>query len=1120
MRDAAAKNRDPLEFDSSTKPLNPAIISTCENAVSQVSLMRSWAAILFVTLAGLLQADEPIDYARQVKPLLAGRCFACHGALKQEGSLRLDTAAAMRTGGDTGAAITPGQSTVSLLIQRVIDKDDAARMPPHEVGTALTPKEVSLLTRWIDEGAPSPADEKPETDPADHWAFRSIDSPAVPSRFDASVDNIIDAFLADKRAQNHLELQPVAPKGILLRRVYLDLVGVPPTKEDLDEFNQDNRPDAFEQVVDRLLASPQHGERWGRHWMDIWRYSDWWGLGADLRNSQKHIWHWRDWIIASLNNDVGYDEMVRLMLAADELHPTDTDRLRATGFLARQYFKFNRNTWLDDTVEHTSKAFLGLTMNCAKCHDHKYDPIAQTNYYQFRAFFEPYQVRTDQIPGELDFEKDGIPRAFDCNLSTPTYLFIRGDEKQPKKDSALSPGLPAILTAKTGDIQIKPVSLPPESYQPSLRTFVLEDHLRVVEKRIVEARHSLERASQVKASLEQQKASPKDFPLFATSFEGNRGLLWDDGPGEWKVEENVLRQSQVGETSAKLKAKFEVPVDFEAKFRFVIQGGNRWKSVGMNFDANETSEVFVYLSAVDGGSKLQVGYKKDGKADYPAEAQLNRTVKLGELQEFVMQIRGNLINVFMDGALQLAWRLPIDRKPGRLELWTYDAKADFKGFELSKLGPDHGSLPLVAIPPTTVTIEQANAAREAADRSVAFAEAEPDLLHARVAADRARTSSLDSAETASLIHAASMAEREQAVRKASADVALAELEQLAGEARKKAEADKKVTTTREALAKAEAARDSKEDVYTSLVGSRKSLESNVEDEASRSKPFPATSSGRRRALAEWLTNPNHPLTSRVAVNHIWARHFGRPLVETVFDFGRKGTPPTHPELLDYLAKDFMEHGWEMKNLHRQLVTSRTYQATSSEVGVAAETQTADPENKLYWRMNPVRMESQVVRDASLALANELDLKMEGPPIALAEQDKSRRRSLYFVHSHNDQDPFLTVFDNANVLQCYRRSDSIVPQQALALSNSRLSIDVAHKIAAQYTAASSDAEFVRLVFNHILAAPPTADEEAACLETMAEYRSKLTDRPADIVTQRARLGIVHALMNHNDFITIR
>ena len=237
---------------------------------------------------------------------------------------------------------------------------------------------------------------------------------------------------------------PADPR-VWLRRVSIDLIGLPPTREEIEAFVIDESTDAQGKVVARLLDSPQYGERWGRHWMDIWRYSDWWGLGADVRNSQKHIWHWRDWIVESLNADKGYDQMLREMLAADELYPDDPDRLRASGFLARQYFKFNRTSWLDETVEHTSKAMLGLTFNCAKCHDHKYDPIAQVDYYRLRAVFEPYQVRTDAVPGELDFEKDGLPRAFDCNLDAPTYVHIRGDDRNPDKAHPLTPGFPAFL---------------------------------------------------------------------------------------------------------------------------------------------------------------------------------------------------------------------------------------------------------------------------------------------------------------------------------------------------------------------------------------------------------------------------------------------------------------------------------------------------------------------------------------------------------------------------------------------------------------------------------------------------------------------------------------------------
>src|SRR5437867_6668233 len=276
---------------------------------------------------------------------------------------------------------------------------------------------MSCLVLWASALSLAAAD---RAEPQAHWAFRPPARPVVPAVRDAGwAQSPMDAFLRAEQESRGLTPAPPASKAALLRRVTLDLTGLPPTREELASFLKDTADDAYEKVVDRLLASPRHGERWARHWMDVWRYSDWWGLGLEVRNSQKHIWHWRDWIVESLNADKGYDQMLREMLAADELYPDDLDRLRATGYLARQYFIFNRTAWLDETIEHTAKGMLGLTFNCAKCHDHKYDPFSQAEYYKLRALFEPYQIRTEMVPGQLDFEKDGIPRAFDAHLDVP-----------------------------------------------------------------------------------------------------------------------------------------------------------------------------------------------------------------------------------------------------------------------------------------------------------------------------------------------------------------------------------------------------------------------------------------------------------------------------------------------------------------------------------------------------------------------------------------------------------------------------------------------------------------------------------------------------------------------------
>jgi hypothetical protein len=801
-------------------------------------------------------------------------------------------------------------------------------MPPPGLGETLSDKEVALLRLWIDQGAAAQADEKPEPDPKEHWAFRPPSrSPLPPVRDAAYVRNPIDTFIAAEWEKHGLTPQPPADRRLLLRRVYLDLVGLPPTREELAAFAADPAPDAYEKVVDRLLASPQYGERWGRHWMDVWRYSDWWGLGAEVRNSQKHIWHWRDWIIESLNADTGYDQMLREMLAADELYPNDPGRLRATGFLARPYFKFNRNTWLADVVEHTSKAFLGLTMNCARCHDHKFDPISQRDYYRLRAVFEPYQLRTDEVPGEVDLEKDGIPRAFDCNLDAPTYRFERGDERRPLAD-AVAPAVPALLALD--GLQIQPVALPPEAQAPGLRPFVLDDHLRQAEGQVALARAALVEARKVQA--QQDKAGTQ------------------------------------------------------------------------------------------------------------------------------------------------------------------------------------ASMPM----------EQARAAVALAEKTLAAAEAQPPALRARAAAYRARLGQPPAVDVKELARQAARAERQAAVARAEEDLARAELEVLRAAPVAKADAGKKRDAAKEALAKARQALEAPEETYTPLRGALKTLESNLETEDSRSRPFPATSSGRRAALARWLTDPRHPLTARVAVNDIWARHFGNPLVPTVFDFGRRATLPTHPALLDYLAVELMEHGWSMKHLHRLIVTSNAYRLTSSAAGAAPADLAADPENRYYWRMNPVRMEAEVVRDSLLHLASDLDRRMGGPPVPVADE-ASRRRSLYFVHSHNDEQRFLTTFDEASVLECYRRSESIVPQQALALSNSKLALAAAARINArlhQQLGDATDTQFARAAFETVLAGTPTAAEQAACEEALARLEELLRQRKDPDPVRRARGDLIHALVNHNDFITIR
>ena len=302
--------------------------------------LPKFVLVLVTVVSGSpLSAADPVDYVKRIKPILAAHCYACHGALKQENGLRLDTGVLARKGGESGPAVIPRQPDKSLVLERLQTDDTSLRMPPKGKGQALKPQQVRLLVEWIRQGAVSPDGEVAQADPKAHWAFRVPGRQPVPVADESH--NRIDDYVAAGLQKRGVHRLHQAPRETLLRRVYLDLVGVPPTTGEQAAFAADTAPGAYERVVDRLLESPRYGERWGRHWMDIWRYSDWYGRRKvpDSLNSYGQIWRWRDWIIRSINNDKGYDRMIVEMLAADEVAADDDENLVATGFIIRNFYR-------------------------------------------------------------------------------------------------------------------------------------------------------------------------------------------------------------------------------------------------------------------------------------------------------------------------------------------------------------------------------------------------------------------------------------------------------------------------------------------------------------------------------------------------------------------------------------------------------------------------------------------------------------------------------------------------------------------------------------------------------------------------------------------------------------
>ncbi|MFM2096572.1 MAG: hypothetical protein RIS70_3696 [Planctomycetota bacterium] len=943
--------------------------SQCDGRLSLRTFLV--CALLFGWLPSTLQAaDEAIDYLRDVKPLLQTRCYACHGALKQQAGLRLDTAASVLRGGESGASVKAGDPAASLIMQRVTASDLSQRMPPEHEGEPLNAEQVEVLRRWISNGAKGPPSEEPERDPREHWAFRPRVRPAVPA--DASLAwtrGPIDAFVSQGHRQNQLEPRPEASRLLLVRRLFLDLIGLPPSIEDLAESTADTSPDWYERLSDRLLADPRHGERWARHWMDVWRYSDWWGLGDQLRNSQKHIWHWRDWIIESLNADLPYDEMVRLMLSADETHPNDLPTLRATGFLARNYFLFNRHQWMDETVEHIGKALMGLTLNCSKCHDHKYDPIAQEDYYRLRAFFEPYHARLDILPGVGDIARDGIPRVFDGLPDEPTYRLIRGQETNPDKSRALQPGVPPLLAFAA--MEIRPVSLPIEAWRPERRDWIIADQMENAKRK----RHAAEE------SLGQAKAKQATVDATASGSPGQLELR------VWELQLEVARAEEISVERRAAAARSQWMLD----------------------DA---------ISAMPPATEER-------------RAQLER-----DAQQLALEASRAERFIAVTVARKTLAETELKQLRARLE-------AEAKRVEPKKEG------------------DQAN----------------PSDQEAKLAALREQQGK--------------------------------ELEKL-----------------REALAAAEKQFETPDGKFAPFIGAAwtptRFFNSTADDPQVTFKP---TSTGRRSALARWLTDPRHPLPARVAANHLWLRHWGAPLVPTVFDFGRKGQPPVHRELLDWLASELVDHGWSMKRLHREFVVSATYRISSEDAQPDARESRIDPENRWWWRRTPVRLESQVIRDQLLALSGQMDNIRGGPPVPADQQGASRRRSLYFFHSNNERNLWLTTFDEALVKECYRREQSIVPQQALALTNSQLVLRAAPLVARQLerdapavaggNSDKIDTAFVHTAFRSILGTDPGTDELRASLDAITAWRQQPNESPAS-----AHDHFIWVLLNHNDFVTLR
>ena len=937
--------------------------------------MRVAVILTLLASASFARGAEPVDndyFEKKVRPILAASCVECHNAKKQKGGLRLDTKAAFAKGGESGAAVTPGEPAKSLLVDAVGYAGEL-KMPPKG---KLSDADIAVLTEWVKGGAPWPNDAAGTAtagskDAFDlharskaHWSFQPIKRPNPPqiSNPKSQITNPIDRFLLARLEKEGLTFSPPAEKRVLLRRVYFDLIGLPPSPADIDAFLKDESPDAYDKVVDKLLASPQYGERWARHWLDLVRYAETHGHEFDFEIPD--AWRYRDYVVRALNADVPFDRFLTEHIAGDLLPPRrakdgTNDALVATGFWwlgeAKHSPVDSRAEYadrIDNQIDVFGKAVFGLTVSCARCHDHKFDAISTKDYYSlFSVLSSSRYTRTD--------------------VSDPAPAIKLLDElKQVRAD----------LEQASGERK-PPVAEPAAS-------------------------------PQMKAWREKARA-------FETFGEGWRQRWFADG---------LALRPEAGEG-------------------FPHSGREARKLVGSLRSPTFTiDEPYLFVRVAGRGAQARL--------------------VLNGLQLIMAPIYGGLAQGINHGE-ELRW-MGFDLRmwkgqPAYLELLD-DGGGWFAASEAWFAESHPPGEPGAKVPPPEVPAS--------------------DKPEVKKLAERAR------------------------------------------------ELEAKLPDPRRAVAITDG---NAIDERVFIRGSHKNpgpVAARATLEAFGKPAFDSKGSGRLE-LARTVTDPNNPLVARVLVNRLWKHHFGEGIVRSPDDFGIQGQRPTHPELLDWLASEFVEKKWSLKQMHRLMLLSTAYrQASNATAEQSAKAVTADPQNKLLHQQNVKRLEAEAIRDGVLAVSGRLDPRMAGPgalPYLTEHQvgrgrpgsgplDGDGRRSIYLQVRRNFLNPMFTAFDYPTPFTAIgRRTVSNVPAQALVMLNNPFVLQQADLWAKRVLAAPNATadERVKGMYRSAFGREPTKDERAATTAFVAGQATEYgkPDHP------KAWADLAHVLLNAKEFIFV-
>jgi hypothetical protein len=968
-----------------------------------------------------------VDFVRDVQPIFQTACYSCHGAKKQKGDLRFDRRDSVLKSG----ALTPGKSAGSDLVHRVSALSDDTRMPPS--GKALSAEQVGILRAWIDQGATWSAGNASQG--SDHWAYRPLKRPAVPKvRQAAWVRNPIDAFILARLEEKGFT--PAAPvdRRTLLRRVYFDLTGLPPTPEEIAAFLADGSPDAYAKVVDRLLASPRYGERWARHWLDAIHFAETHGHDQDV--PREHAWRYRDYLIDAFNRDKPYARFVEEQLAGDVLFPDDPQGIIATGFIAAGPWdessqqsirddtidkKIAQNLDRDDMVTTAMGTFVSATIHCARCHNHKFDPISQQDYYNLQSVFAGV---------------DRANRQFD-----PDPQVARARKELLKRKQALE--------------------APVEALASKLLAADIQAEVAAWEKTLG-ARRTLWSVLEPTSVVSAGKQTTKMMPDHSVLFGGTRPEI-----DTYTIEAASADKRITG-------VRVEVLTDPSLPH----QGPGR----------QDNGNLHLNEIRVEAARKATPGMKKPVTLQNPS-ADFNQN--------------GWTVAMAIDGNPSTAWGIYPEVGRPHAAVFEFKEPVAFDGgaaltFTLQQ---NHGGGHLIGRVRLSVTTAP----------TPLVGIVLPDAIAKILAIAVEKRTDMQKAELARVVLRERLEAKLAALPKPELVYAAAP-DFTPVSSFKPAKGCRPVSVLRRG------------DVRNPLEAAAPGALSCLPGLEARFQLADQNNEGARRAaLASWVTDSRNPLTWRSIVNRVWHFHFGQGIVSTLNDFGKMGSEPTHPELLDWLAITFRDedHG-SLKQLHRRLVTSAAYMQSSKQ---NAEYAKLDSGNHYLWRMNRSRLDAESVRDAVLQISGKIDLKMGGPSVKQfiqkpgihvtpdvnyrdfdVDNPACYRRSIYRFLFRTLPDPFMDTLDCPDASQFTpARSVSVTALQALAMLNDRFMIRQSEHFAAR-----------------VAQAHPRLEEQVQAAYLLALGRPPSEKELAALTKYAARHGMANAcrvLLNSNEFMFV-